>query len=202
LHFSIIPLFLGRFDGKRWGEVNAWPSGPEFFTYASQKGTVLRIYQTFYKSPIGHVRITATRDSILTLDFVEKSPPDDDDLPLCMKECVKQIAEYFEGRRKSFLLNLAPRGTEFQRLIWRRLEKIPFGSVVSYRELAGIIGKPNAFRAVGNANGKNPISIIIPCHRVVGSNGSLTGYGGGLWRKEWLLAHERGDSTDHIKFDQ
>jgi methylated-DNA-[protein]-cysteine S-methyltransferase len=162
----------------------------------------VKIYQTFYKSPLGYIRITATRDSILTLYFEEKSGPGNHDLPFCMKECVKQIDEYFKGWRKAFYLKLAPRGTEFQRLIWRQLEKIPFGSVVSYSEIAGIIGKPNAFRAVGSANGKNPISIIIPCHRVVGSNGSLTGYGGGLWRKEWLLAHERGDSPDHIKFDQ
>ena len=169
-----------------------------YIIFAPGRGAALKIYQTFYKSPIGYIRITATRDSILTLDFVEKSQPGDHDLPFCMKECVKQIDEYFEGRRKAFFLNLAPRGTEFQRLIWRELEKIPFGSVVSYSEIAGIIGKPNAFRAVGSANGKNPISIIIPCHRVVGSNGSLTGYGGGLWRKEWLLAHEGGDSPDNI----
>jgi methylated-DNA-[protein]-cysteine S-methyltransferase len=157
----------------------------------------VKIYQTNYKSPLGSIKITATRDSILTLDFVEKCRPGDDDLPLCMKQCVKQIDEYFAGRRKAFSLSLAPQGTEFQRLIWRQLEKIPFGSVVSYSEIAAIIGKPNAFRAVGSANGKNPISIIIPCHRVVGSNGSLTGYGGGLWRKEWLLAHERGESADN-----
>ena len=168
------------------------------FIFASEKGTALKIYQTFYKSPIGFISIIATRDSILTLYFAEKSRPGDHDLPFCMKECVKQLDEYFAGQRKAFFLNLAPQGTKFQRLIWRQLEKIPFGSVVSYSEIARIIGKPNAFRAVGNANGKNPISIIIPCHRVVGSNGTLTGYGGGLWRKEWLIAHERGHSPDNI----
>jgi len=158
----------------------------------------LKIYQTYYKSPLGTIKIAGTQESILTLDFVEEIQPDDENLSFCMKECVKQISEYFEGKRKKFYLNLDPRGTEFQRLVWHQLEKIPFGSVVSYSEIAGVIGKPNACRAVGSANGKNPIAIIIPCHRVIGSNGSLTGYGGGLWRKEWLLAHERRDSPDNI----
>ena len=158
----------------------------------------MKTYQAYCKSPLGLIKIVGTQDSILTLDFVEEMQPDDDDLPFCVKECAKQIAEYFEGQRKEFFLNLAPRGTEFQRLVWRQLEKIPFGAVATYADIAGVIGKPKACRAVGNANGKNPIAIIIPCHRVIGSDGSLTGYGGGLWRKEWLIAHERGYSPDNI----
>jgi methylated-DNA-[protein]-cysteine S-methyltransferase len=158
----------------------------------------MKTYQAYYKSPLGLIKIVGTQDSILTLDFVEEMQPGDDDLSFCVKECVKQVDEYFAGKRKAFFLNLAPRGTEFQRLVWRQLEKIPFGKLVSYGQIAGVIGNPMAFRAVGNANGKNPIAIIIPCHRVIGSDGSLTGYGGGLWRKEWLIAHERGDSPDNI----
>jgi methylated-DNA-[protein]-cysteine S-methyltransferase len=158
----------------------------------------MKTYQAYYKSPLGLIKIVGTQDSILMLDFVEELQPGDDDLSFCVKECVKQVDEYFEGKRKAFFLNLAPRGTEFQRLVWRQLEKIPFGKLVSYGQIAGVIGNPMAFRAVGNANGKNPIAIIIPCHRVIGSDGSLTGYGGGLWRKEWLIAHERGLHPDNI----
>jgi len=155
-------------------------------------------YQTCWESPLGFIRIVGSRDSVLALDFVEEFQNGDHELPFCIKECIKQIAEYFDGKRKEFFLNLDPHGTTFQKLVWRHLEKIPYGSVVSYRKVAGVIGKPEAYRAVGRANGKNPIAIIIPCHRVIGSNGSLTGYGGGLWRKEWLLAHERGYSPDNI----
>jgi len=115
-----------------------------------------------------------------------------------LKAGVKQIDEYFKGNRSKFLLNLDPAGTKFQRSVWRQLEKIPFGEVVSYGQIAEAIGNPRACRAVGNANGKNPISIIIPCHRVIGSDGRLTGYGGGLWRKEWLIKHERGRLPDDM----
>jgi methylated-DNA-[protein]-cysteine S-methyltransferase len=155
-------------------------------------------FQTCWESPLGFIKITGTRDSVLALDFVEAFQNGDHELPFCIKECIKQIAEYFDGKRKEFFLHLDPQGTTFQKLVWRQLEKIPFGKLVSYGEVARAIGKPEAFRAVGSANGKNPIAIIIPCHRVIGSDGSLTGYGGGLWRKEWLIAHERGYSPDNI----
>ena len=155
-------------------------------------------FETYYKSPLGPIKIIGSQDCILSLDFIEEALPGDDDLPFCLKACVKQIDEYFKGNRREFLLNLDPAGTKFQQLVWRQLEKIPFVQVVTYREMAGAIGSPKAFRAVGNANGKNPIAIIIPCHRVVGSDGSLTGYGGGLWRKEWLIKYERGFRPDNI----
>jgi len=158
----------------------------------------LKTYKTYYKSPLGLIKIVGTQDSILALDFVEEMQPGDDDLPFCVKECAKQIAEYFEGKRKEFFLNLDPHGTKFQKMVWRQLEKIPFGQLVSYGEIARVIGNPKASRAVGSANGKNPIAIIIPCHRVIGSDGNLTGYGGGLWRKEWLIEYERGYSPDNI----
>ncbi|MFL6247429.1 MAG: methylated-DNA--[protein]-cysteine S-methyltransferase [Thermoanaerobaculia bacterium] len=103
---------------------------------------------------------------------------------------VDQVHEYFAGKRQTFELELAPRGTPFQLAVWNALREIPYGDTISYAELARRIGKPAAVRAVGAANGANPIPVIIPCHRVIGSNGTLTGYGGGIERKQWLLAHE------------
>jgi len=158
----------------------------------------MKTYKAYYKSPLGPIEISGMLDSILSVDFVEEILPGDADLPFCLKTCIKQIDEYFNGKRKEFLLKLDPQGTAFQRTVWLQLEKIPFGAVVSYGEIASIIGKPTACRAVGSANGRNPIAIIIPCHRVVGSDGSLTGYGGGLWRKEWLIKHEKGYLPDNI----
>ena len=158
----------------------------------------MKTYTAFYKSPLGSIQIVGNQDCILSLDFVEEAKTADTELPFCLKAGLKQINEYFKGKRRKFLLKLNPAGTKFQRLVWRQIEKIPFGEVVSYGQIAGAIGKPNASRAVGNANGKNPIAIIIPCHRVIGSDGNLTGYGGGLWRKEWLIKHERGYLPDDI----
>jgi len=156
------------------------------------------IFKTYYKSPLGPIEIVGGPDSILEVNFVEDMPAGDAELTFCVKECVKQIDEYFKGRRKEFFLNLQPSGTDFQRSVWRRLERIPYGETVSYSEIADAIGKPKACRAVGSANGSNPIALVIPCHRVIGSDGSLTGYGGGLWRKEWLLRHEKGYHPDNI----
>jgi methylated-DNA-[protein]-cysteine S-methyltransferase len=101
-----------------------------------------------------------------------------------------QLQEYFSGKRQAFTFPLAPRGTPFQLAVWNALLEIPYGDTISYAELARRIGKPSAVRAVGAANGANPIPVIIPCHRVIGSNGTLTGYGGGIERKQWLLALE------------
>ncbi len=158
----------------------------------------MKTYKAYYKSHLGPIEICGMKDSILSVDFVEDMLPGDADLPFCLKTGLKQIDEYFSGKRKEFLLKLDPQGTNFQRMVWQQLEKIPFGAVVTYGEIASIIGKPKACRAVGSANGQNPISIIIPCHRVIGSDGSLTGYGGGLWRKEWLIKHEKGYQPNNI----
>ena len=152
----------------------------------------MKIYITHYQSPIGTVEIAGAREGIISLKFVNRPQAGCLKLPGFLKEGVKQIDEYFNGQRKSFFLKLSLRGTEFQNSVWRRLIKIPYGQTYSYGEFATAIGKPAACRAVGNANGKNPISIIVPCHRLIGSDGSLTGYGGGLWRKEWLIKHEKG----------
>jgi methylated-DNA-[protein]-cysteine S-methyltransferase len=107
-----------------------------------------------------------------------------------LPEAVRQLEEYFAGKRRDFDLPLNLDGTEFQQRVWRALTEIPYGETRSYGELAKRIGNPNASRAVGLANGRNPVSIVVPCHRVIGADGSLTGYGGGLPRKQWLLAHE------------
>ena len=153
----------------------------------------MQTFKTYYKSPLGPIEIVGSKDSIIALDFVEDMLPGDDELTFCVKECLKQVDEYFKGERREFFLNLQPAGTEFQKSVWRQLEKIPYGKTTSYGAIADILAKPNASRAVGSANGKNPIAIIIPCHRVIGSDGSLTGYGGRLWRKRWLIGFERGE---------
>ncbi len=110
-------------------------------------------------------------------------------------ETARQLAEYFAGDRRTFDLPLAPEGTGFQQLVWRALTTIPFGETRTYGQQAQLIKRPSASRAVGAANGKNPIGIIVPCHRVIGSNGTLTGYAGGLAMKQWLLEHERRSSS-------
>lgn len=112
-------------------------------------------------------------------------------VPPCLQEASKQIGEYFEGDLQTFSLKLNPEGTPFQRSVWKLLEEIPYGQTVSYAALSKKMGNLKAIRAVAAANGKNPLWIILPCHRVIGSDGSLTGYAGGLWRKKWLLEHEQ-----------
>lgn len=115
-----------------------------------------------------------------------------------IKEAFKQLSEYFEGIRQDFDLPLNPKGTDFQKKIWCELTKIPYGETKSYKQIAESVGTPKACRAVGAANNKNPISIVIPCHRVIGSNGNLVGYGGGLHRKEFLLNLEQSASKQKI----
>ena len=153
----------------------------------------MQIFKAYYNTPLGPIQIVGSQDSIFTVDFVEETAGGDDELPFCVKECWKQLNEYFKGDRRIFYLNLEPAGTDFQKAVWRQLQRIPYGKTTSYGAIADILAKPNASRAVGAANGKNPIAIIIPCHRVIGSDGSLTGYGGGLWRKRWLIGFERGE---------
>jgi len=151
----------------------------------------MKINLTYYQSPIGVVEIVGSREHIVAVNFVDRARAGDDDLPACIQECVNQIDEYFKGNLKKFSLELQMQGTDFQKTVWRQLTKVSYGQTASYGEIAAAIGKPSASRAVGRANGRNPIAIIVPCHRIIGTDGSLTGYGGGLWRKEWLLHHER-----------
>jgi methylated-DNA-[protein]-cysteine S-methyltransferase len=148
------------------------------------------------ESPLGRLMLTANDKALTGLYMLPSRKSGSTDgwiegttaRPLAV--AIRQIAEYFAGERQKFELPLALDGTPFQTRVWRELMEIPFGRTWSYAELARRIGKPGASRAVGLANGSNPISIIVPCHRVIGSDGSLTGYGGGLERKRWLLEHE------------
>lgn len=143
-----------------------------------------------YESPIGLICIECRHNKIIRLDFSLENETDNPDLPVLMK-CKKELDEYFSGKRKSFDIETEHEGTEFRKKVWNELYKIPYGETISYKQLAERIGNPKGVRAVGGANHHNSIVIICPCHRVIGSRGDLVGYGGGLWRKEWLLKHEK-----------
>ncbi|OGO20998.1 MAG: cysteine methyltransferase [Chloroflexi bacterium RBG_16_48_8] len=143
----------------------------------------------YYESSIGWIEIIGTENEILALKFVDQPRKGFATCP-CVEAAIQQISEYFMSVRRAFDLPLDLHGTDFQRRVWRQLRTIPYGQIITYQEIANAIDKPQAVRAVGAANARNPISIIVPCHRVIGSDGSLTGYGGGIWRKEWLLKHE------------
>jgi O-6-methylguanine DNA methyltransferase len=146
-------------------------------------------------SPVGVIQVAATQQAVVALTFVgengEGAAAGAGTMPnAVVEDALAQLADYFAGRQRGFHLALALRGTSFQRQVWQAVQTVPYGGMVSYATIATAIGKPQAVRAVGAANGANPVAIIVPCHRVVGSDGSLTGYGGGLWRKAWLLEHE------------
>lgn len=145
----------------------------------------------YYQSEIGLIKITGEDEYIVSLEFVENKTTYNAAIPDTLKECVNQLDEYFKGKRKEFSLKLKLEGTDFQKLVWNELQKIPYGKTVSYQDIATAIGKKRAVRAVGSANGKNKIAIVIPCHRVISSDGNIGGYGGGVWRKEWLIKHEK-----------
>ena len=147
-----------------------------------------------YRSPVGVLEIVGSRAAINSVSFSERGasievPPEE------FSECIRQLDEYFSGFRTEFALKLDPEGTAFQKRVWSELARIPFGETISYQELANRLGDPKAVRAVGGANGKNPIAIIVPCHRVIGASGKLVGYGGGMERKKWLLQHEAAHRT-------
>jgi methylated-DNA-[protein]-cysteine S-methyltransferase len=143
------------------------------------------------KTPVGKLTLVE-KDGALAGCYLETyTPPEAERRATPLLERAKQqLDEYFAGKRDDFDLPLELAGTDFQRAVWKALTKIPFGQTRSYADIAKAIGKPSAVRAVGAANGANPVAVIVPCHRVIGSDGSLTGYGGGLPRKKWLLAHE------------
>ena len=149
------------------------------------------MYISTISSPVGPLTLESDGQAITGLYFQRRDGGlPGEQLPL-HRQAAAQLAEYFAGRRKTFSLPLAPRGTEFQRLVWQALLTIPYGETRSYGEIAAAVGRPRACRAVGMANHRNPISILIPCHRVIGSGGALVGYGGGLAIKEALLRLER-----------
>ena len=146
-------------------------------------------------TPIGALLLAVRGSNIMHIGFAEERHPHQrlgewrQDAAR-LSELRRQLLEYFAGDRQMFDLDLHAIGTEFQRTVWAELQRIPYGETISYGELAKRIGNPKAMRAVGLANGRNPIPIIVPCHRVIGANGSLTGFGGGIERKRWLLQHE------------
>jgi len=150
------------------------------------------MYKGYYQSPIGLIEIISDEDSITALSFVEEASDAHAAVaPDVLQTALQQIEEYFQGKRREFQLSLGARGTGFQEQVWKQLREVPYGETACYGDIAAKIGNAKASRAVGGANNKNKIAIITPCHRIVGADGSLTGYAGGLWRKEWLLQHEK-----------
>ena len=148
-------------------------------------------YIAHYKSPVGFLEIVGTEKGIISVSFVDKIPDDEASVHSCLNECLSQLEEYFKKKRHSFSLPLLLHGTDFQKRVWDELVKIPYGTTVSYGDVATSLGNKGAARAVGGAAGKNRIAIIVPCHRVIACGEKLGGFGGGIWRKEWLLNHEK-----------
>lgn len=141
-------------------------------------------------SPLGCTKIVGDKRGISAISILSSEEKLTDSIPLVLEDCVYQLYEYFDGNRTQFNLNLNLEGTDFQKRVWVSLLSIPYGKTLSYLQLSQQLGDVKAIRAVANANGKNPLWIVVPCHRVIGSDGSLTGYAGGLSRKQWLLEHE------------
>ncbi len=159
----------------------------------------MNIEVSYYQSPLGILEIRSSGNAISDILFINSwkgSKIDETKIVFTepaspiIKKCRKELDEYFEGTRKHFSLNILENGTEFQKKVWKELCRIPYGRTISYFELSKRIGDTKAIRAVGTANGNNRICIVVPCHRVIGSDGKLVGYGGDLWRKKWLLEHE------------
>jgi methylated-DNA-[protein]-cysteine S-methyltransferase len=170
-----------RREGGRTGPARPWPAR----VYAHLPSPVGRLLLTADDAGLRGLFMAGSRDYPESLDGLIEDAT-------WFRAAAEQIAAYFAGELTTFQLPLTPGGTAFQQEVWRALVDIPYGATTTYAALAAVIGRPTAVRAVGAANGQNPIPIVIPCHRLVGRDGSLTGYGGGLWRKEWLLGHERG----------
>ena len=151
------------------------------------------LHYTYYESPIGLLKIGGTEQFIGELTFVDNQDQLTYGVPgvtEVMHECTEQLIEYFHGSRQKFEVPVNQEGTEFQIRVWKELMEIPYGKTISYMDMAKRLGDPKVIRAAAAANGKNPITIIVPCHRVIGSDRSLVGYSGGMWRKKWLLQHE------------
>lgn len=143
----------------------------------------------YLQTPIGTAELKGDENGLAAITVLEDKKPNST-IPEVLKDAVQQFQEYFDGNRTVFNLKLNPSGTDFQKKVWDALLQIPFGKTISYLELSKQLGDVKAIRAVASANGKNPLWIVVPCHRVIGTNGNLTGYAGGLHRKKWLLEHE------------
>ena len=145
----------------------------------------------YINSPLGITKIIGDENGIAVISVSDVGSNEvSSEIPDTLKEAVSQLKEYFEGKRTDFDLKLNPKGTEFQQKVWKALLEIPHGKTISYMDQTKKLGDIKAIRAVASANGKNPLWIVVPCHRVIGTNGSLTGYAGEIWRKKWLLEHE------------
>lgn len=151
----------------------------------------------FYNSPVGGLMITSEGEKITAVSFVTADRAEGNPTPV-IEQCINELDEYFFRGRKFFTVELQLSGTDFQKKVWNELLTIPYGKTISYLELALRMGDINSIRAVGLANGQNPIAILVPCHRVIGKNGDLVGYGGGLDKKLWLLQHE-GAFSEQLK---
>ncbi|MEO5776350.1 MAG: methylated-DNA--[protein]-cysteine S-methyltransferase [Flavobacterium sp.] len=143
----------------------------------------------FIESPLGITKIVGDENGIAVISVLSEGETTAE-IPQNLKECVSQLREYFNGQRNDFDFKMNPQGTDFQQRVWQELLNIPYGKTMSYLDLSKKLGDVKAIRAVASANGRNPLWIVVPCHRVIGTDGSLTGYAGGLWRKKWLLEHE------------
>lgn len=143
----------------------------------------------YIKTPLGMAKIKGDENGISVISILDDEK-NSATIPVVLQEAVSQLQDYFDGKRTDFTFKLNPSGTEFQQKVWKGLLEIPFGKTMSYLELSKKLGDVKAIRAVASANGKNPLWIVVPCHRVIGTDGTLTGYAGGLWRKKWLLEHE------------
>ena len=143
----------------------------------------------YIKTPLGIATIIGDENGISVISVADEGEISNA-IPAVLQEAVNQLNDYFEGKRTDFDFKLNPKGTQFQQKVWNGLLEIPFGKTCSYMDLSKKLGDVKAIRAVASANGKNPLWIVVPCHRVIGTDGSLTGYAGGLWRKKWLLEHE------------
>lgn len=159
----------------------------------------MRLLETaFLSTPIGVLKIVGSENGVESVQFKDSNGSISEGIPSGLEDVVNQLQEYFNGERTEFNLKLSPKGTDFQKRVWDELERIPFGQTQSYQQIANKLGDPKVVRAAATANGRNPISIIIPCHRVIGSDGSLTGYSGGLHRKKWLLEHENPNKQETL----
>lgn len=145
----------------------------------------------FYDTPVGKLCIGEENGSITRVTWTQLPKSYIQEETELILRCKKQLEEYFAGKRKTFDLPLAPKGTDFQQRVWKALQEIPYGALRTYKDIAIAVDNPKGCQAVGGANGKNPIAILIPCHRVIGKDGSMTGYSGGLEKKEWLLELEK-----------
>ena len=154
-------------------------------------------YIASFSSPVGIVEITATHTHVTSVLFVEQARPETEETarPAVLTQAIEELQQYFSGERTTFTVPYMQQGTPFQQTVWQALTTIPYGQTASYKQIATHIGNEKAVRAVGMTNSKNQLTILVPCHRIIGSNGKLTGYAGGMERKKWLLEHELGGTS-------